>query len=445
MPHIKVAIVGKPNVGKSTLFNRLIGKRIAVVSNIAGTTRDRNQHVFTIDRTKIELVDTGGLFGGSKTKTDLDEDIERQARIGIEKADLIIFLLDASTPTTPDDTLVADILRRSQKPTILVANKCDNQDSETNIFGLYELGFGEPIEVSAIHATGILELERAIKSTIKKLKLKAKEKVEEADVSIAIIGRPNVGKSSLLNSFLNEERVIVSDISGTTRDSTDTPVTYNGKHIILTDTAGIKRRGRIEKGIEKFSFIRCKDSIEKSDVAIVLIDGIESVTTQDLHIIQLVLEEKKGLIVGVNKMDAVEPDEKDSMERRISYKCDFIPWAPLVYISAKNKKNIYKLLDLALQIKETRQKKIPTKALNNFLKKITLKNLPAAGKNVSKFFYANQIGDNPPKFIIFFRNASKLHFSYRRYVENEIRKEFGFDGTPISITFRDTTSKPARR
>lgn len=444
MPHIKVAIVGKPNVGKSTLFNRLIGKRIAVVSNIAGTTRDRNQHIFTIDRTKIELVDTGGLFGGSK-KTGIEENVEKQAKIGIEKADLIIFLLDASTQTTPDDAMVADLLRRSQKPIILVANKCDNQDSETNIFGLYELGFGEPIEISAIHDTGIDILKETLKSKIKKLKLKAKEKVEETDLSIAIIGRPNVGKSSLLNSFLNEERVIVSEISGTTRDSTDTQITYNDKKITLTDTAGIKRRGRIERGIEKFSFIRCKESIEKSDVAIVLIDGIESVTTQDLHVIQLVLEEKRGLVIGVNKMDAVEPDEKDSMERRISYKCDFIPWAPLVYISAKNKKNIYKLLDLAIQIKETRQKKIPTKALNNFLKKITLKNLPAAGKNVSKFFYANQIGDNPPKFIIFFRNASKLHFSYRRYIENEIRKEFGFDGTPISITFRDSTSSSPRR
>ncbi|MBT3865148.1 ribosome biogenesis GTPase Der [Candidatus Peregrinibacteria bacterium] len=439
-----IAIVGRPNVGKSTLFNRLIGSRQAVTAKEAGTTRDRVQHIYNLEGYEVELTDTGGLASGKKD--DLEHDMEKQAKIGIEQSDLIVFVVDTIQSLTAEDFEVANLLRRSKKPVILVANKCDNQNIEENMFNIYELGFGEPVLVSAIHKVGIDILEDTMVANLKKLKIKKKTKAkikaeEESDnLKISIVGRPNAGKSSLLNGFLGEERVIVSDIPGTTRDSTDTVIEYENEEITLTDTAGLRRRGKIEKGIEKFSSLRCKDSIERSDVSVILLDATEPVTAQDLHIIELILKEKKGLIIAVNKVDLSNENEKEYILRKLRRKCDFIPWAPLVFISAKNKKNIFKILDLALEIKASRETEISTSKINSFLKKTTLKHLPAAGKSIAKYFYGNQAGTNPPRFMLFFKNAGKLHFSYRRYIENEMRKEFGFEGTPISLTFRETST-----
>lgn len=440
--HARIAIVGRPNVGKSTLFNRIIGKRISIIAKEAGTTRDRVQQNFEHDGYTLELIDTGGL--STDMKDNLEENMVKQAKVGIEHADIIMFIIDAMQPLTVDDFEVAKLLRKSNKPIILIANKCESKEIQNNIYTLYKLGFGEPIQISAFHKFGIDSIYEEISANLKKLKIKKgrmkASKADEDKLKIAVVGRPNVGKSSLLNAILGEERVIVSDVPGTTRDSTDTEISYKDTPIILTDTAGLRKRGSISKGIEKFSSLRCHESIENSDVAIIMIDAVESVTSQDLHVIEIALEEKKGVIIAVNKSDLITEENRKDIERKLIYKCDFIPWAPVVFVSAKNKKNIFKLLDLAMQVKEARTKEIPTTKLNSFLHKVTLKHLPQAGRKVAKFFYGNQAGTNPPRFIFFFKNAQLLHFSYKRYVENELRKEFGFQGTSIQVTFRDTSS-----
>lgn len=444
-----IAIIGRPNVGKSTLFNRLIGEKKAVIAEEAGTTRDRVEHILEMGGYKIGLIDTGGLRKGKKN--DLEEGVERQAKIGIENADVILFMINAIEEITSEDLLIAQLLRKSKKKVILVASKCDNQKIEGNIYEIYRLGFGEPIPVSAIHKIGMDELEEEIVKALKKLKIKKTLKREENknkikdSLKISILGRPNVGKSSLLNSLLGEERVVVSVIPGTTRDPTDTDIEYNDRKITIIDTAGIRRKGRIERGIEHFSFLRTQETIHRSDISIILMDASEPATSQDLHVINLALQEKTGIIIAVNKADLVEK-KGDEMKNQIlnilRYKCDFLSWAPVVFVSAKNKKNIYKLLDLALEISEVRKTEISTSKLNTFFQKTIMKAVPAStGIYKSKFFYANQIGKNPPKFIFFFRNAKYLHFSYKRYLENEMRKEFDFTGTPISLTFRETPSK----
>jgi GTPase len=440
-----VAIVGRPNVGKSTLFNRIIGKRLAVIAKEAGTTRDRIQQDFLSNGYNLRLVDTGGLQTGKKKN--IEADVEKQAQVAIDKADIILFVIDTIQSLTADDFAVANILRRSKKHVILVANKCDHPNIEENIYNIYELGFGEPVQVSAIHKVGIDILLGEIQDKLKELKIKKSrkkskaKKVEEKEgqIKVSFLGRPNVGKSSLMNSLLGEERVIVSDIPGTTRDATDIDIDYKDSSITIIDTAGIRRRGKIERGIEKFSIIRCKDAIIRSDISVILIDATEPVTSQDLHIVEFALKEKNGIILAVNKSDLTEGEDKNEILRTIYRKCDFLPWAPVVFISAKNNKNTNQLLDLAIEIYETRHTKIPTPKLNKFLQKTVMKHLPSAtGRFKSKLLYGNQTGENPPKFTIFFKNAKHLHFSYRRYIENELRKEFGFNGTPVSITFRES-------
>jgi len=285
-------------VGKSTLFNRLIGKKMAITAEEAGTTRDRVQETFDLDGYTIELIDTGGLQTGKKESLEIDT--EKQAKIGIEMADIVLFLVDTIQNLTSDDFLVADLLRRSNKPTILVANKCDNPKIEDNVYPLYKLGFGDPIQVSSIHKMGLDSLEERMTETLKKLKIK-KQKATTRDeniLNLAIIGRPNVGKSSLVNSLIGEERMIVSEIPGTTRDSTDTLIEYKDNKISLIDTAGLRKRGRITRGIEKFSTLRAKESVEKSDVVVVMIDATEPATSQDLHVIEIALKEKKGIILA---------------------------------------------------------------------------------------------------------------------------------------------------
>lgn len=447
--NLSIAIVGRPNVGKSTLFNRLIGERKAVVFPVAGTTRDRVEHTLEINDTFVNLVDTGGLMGGKKkNKSEIQESTEVQAKKGIALADIIIFLVDASQGMTTEDQEVAKILRVSKRNVILVANKCDNQAFEQNTYEFFKLGFGEPLKISAIHRSGIDGLGEEIAihmKKIKKPKKTARTIKKEADpktLFVSIIGRPNVGKSSLLNSLLGEDRVVVSDIPGTTRDSTDTEIEYKDHKIVLVDTAGIRRRGKIEQGIENFSFIRTQESIDRSDIVVVLMDATKVATAQDLHVIQMATESRKGVIIGVNKMDLADKEGKESIQRTLGYKCAFIPWAPLHFISAKNKKNIFQIMDSVLEVAKNRTIQIPTHRLNAFLQKTAMKSVPAStGVHKCKFLYGNQISINPPKFYLFFKNAKHLHFSYKRYIENEMRQEFGFYGTPISLTFRENVVK----
>lgn len=446
MVSAKIAIVGRPNVGKSALFNRLIGRKVAIIAEEAGTTRDRVQQPFVIDGYHLELIDTGGLLVGKKK--DIEADVEKQAKIAMEEADIILFVVDAIQPLTSDDSLAASILRKTNKPIIFVANKCDHPNMADNIYNVYELGFGEPIKVSSIHKIGIENLQEEIAKTIKKLKIKKVPTKTTADptnspVSVTIIGRPNVGKSSLVNALLGEERMIVSNIPGTTRDSQDIQIRYKNTPVTLVDTAGLRKRGKIEQGIEKWSSLRCKESVEKSDVVIAVMDGTEPATSQDLHVLEIALKEKKGIIIAVNKDDLIK--QKEVVLGKIAARCEFLPWAPVVFISAKEKTNIWKLIDLAIKIGETRKIKVTTTKLNNLLQKTIMNHFPASTQKLkTKFFYGTQTGTNPPKFSIVFRNAKSLHFSYRRYIENTIRKEFGFEGTPIGITLLDSPSKPAK-
>lgn len=435
-----IAIVGRPNVGKSTLFNRLIGKRLAVIATEAGTTRDRIYQSMTIGDYDLTLVDTGGLEYGKKES--IEADIQSQAELAIQEADIIYFVLDASQPLTVDDYAAADILRKSKKEMILIANKCDNNEAEQGLVELYKIGFGKPIEISAIHNRGIDELIEATENALKKEGFeKASDKKEEEpdEIKICFLGKPNVGKSSLVNSLLGQNRVIVSDIPGTTRDTTHTHITYENTKFSLIDTAGLRRRGKIERGIEKFSSLRCFHALDQSDIALLVLDFGEKLSKQDMHIAEFILEAKKGVILVINKIDLAETEqERDRYVSMIQRKFVFLPWAPLVLVSALKRKNIKKIFELSVKIMEQRVKRISTGKLNSFIKKITYKHVPSGTKRIKpKILYVTQSGINPPEFVLFVNDANSFHFSYRRYVENELRKEFGFEGTAVKIVYRN--------
>ncbi|MBN1494235.1 ribosome biogenesis GTPase Der [Candidatus Peregrinibacteria bacterium] len=433
-----IAIVGRPNVGKSTLFNRLIGRRLSIISKEAGTTRDRIYQNISINDFPVTLIDTGGL--SSETKKNIENDIKSQAQIAVQEADLIYFVVNAAEQLTIDDYAASDLLRRSNKKIILIANKYDSNASFGRLPELYALGFGDPVGVSSIHNTGIDELKNTTVKTLKALKFKpVKEGKKKSDViKLCLLGKPNVGKSSLINALLGEKRVIVSDIPGTTRDSLDIHLNYNEKKIILVDTAGLRRRGRIEKGIEKFSSLRVFHALDASDIALLMLDFSEGITKQDMHIAEFILEAKKGLILVINKSDlADDNDDKLKFIAKAKSKFAFLPWAPVVFISALNKQNITKVFELAEQIILERNKRIPTGELNGFVKKITAKHIPSGTKRIRpKILYVSQTGTNPPEFVFFVNDANALHFSYKRYLENEIRKQYQFSGTAISLVFR---------
>lgn len=433
-----IAIVGRPNVGKSTLFNSLIGKRQSIVSDIAGTTRDRVSQKFQCLDYEVLLVDTGGIQYGKQEN--IEADIQTQAKIAIADADIILFVVDASQELSPDDFSAADILRKTEKPVILIANKCDNQKRiDEGIFNLYELGFDEPIQVSAIHKTGIHETTTTIAKSLKKQKFKPRKHTEHDGINICILGKPNAGKSSLVNALIGSEKIIVSEIAGTTRDSTDTELNYKDNIFNLIDTAGLRKRGKIEKGIEKYSALRAFQGIEKADIIVLLIDGNAGISSQDCHIAQYALENEKGFMIAINKTDLFDQDEEVQRRliNRLRRKFIFVPWAPIILVSAKNKRNTYKILDVSLEIMAERTKRVSTGEFNSFMQKTIHKHLPNSTKSRKpKFMYASQVDVNPPKFIFFFKNAENMHFSYPRYLENEIRKEYGFNGTAINISFK---------
>ncbi len=444
-----IAIIGRPNVGKSTLFNRLTNSRQAITTDIPGTTRDRISRKLQIGEYQVLLVDTGGLEYGKQEN--IESNIQAQAQIAIEDADLILFVTDARYELTVDDFTAASLLRNSKKTTILVANKCDNQELDQMIYNLFELGFGEAVTVSAIHKFGIQNLEFEIGKKLKELGFKSGMKKEleletpTGGIDIAILGKPNAGKSSLFNALIGKEKVIVSDIPGTTRDSIDTELQYQDQVYTLIDTAGLRRRGKIEKGIEKYSSLRSFSAIERSEIVVLVIDGEKGITKQDPRIVQHIVEAQKGLIIAINKSDLFEKGEE--IRQRIIAKLRrtfaFVPWAPVIFISAKNKRNTYKVLEIASEIMEERKKRIPTQILNGFFQKITFKHPPASTKNKKpKFMYATQADICPPNFILFFKHAANIHFSYKRYLENEIRKEYGFNGTAINLKFKGDSAVP---
>lgn len=434
-----IAIVGKPNVGKSSLFNRLVGQKVAITSDISGTTRDRVFHRVQFDEMTCILVDTGGLE--FEKKANIEADMQTQARLAIADSDLVVFLVDGRLDPTGEDIATANILRRKSKKIILVANKIDHAKSAHNLLSWTELGFGEPVSISVIHNLGIEKLERILVQHLNEAGWTETEPYQEPSESIklAIIGRPNAGKSSLVNSLVGSERVIVSDTAGTTRDAIDIEIEIDGQHYTLIDTAGLRRRGKIEKGIEKFSSFRTIDAIERSDIVCLVLDYEIGIRAQDLHISSYILEASKGLIILVNKYDLMEnkEDEKNRIGRILKSRFDFLSWAPVLFISAKNKKNLDLVLETAKNIQRERKREVDHDDLVDFIREKFHKHQPpTAGRSKLLFYDFIQVPSRTPTFEFIVNKEDIVHFSYRRYLENEFRHDFGYMGTVVRFFYK---------
>lgn len=448
MSHPVVAIVGRPNVGKSTLFNRLAGERLAVVDDTPGTTRDRLVAEAEWAGVRFDIVDTGGIDPTNLSRAeplsvdsaDYIDSIRGQAEVAVAEADAVLFLVDVQAGVTPADVEVADILRRRRAGraprVLLVVNRCDNARLRAEAAAFYELGMGDPLPISALHGTGTGDM---LDELVKLLQPTAAEEEEDDSVKIAIVGRPNVGKSSLLNRLLGEERVLVSDIPGTTRDAVDTRLTYYGEPLTLIDTAGIRRRGRIEPGVEKYSVIRALKAIDRADVVLLLIDATEGVTAQDAHIAGMVIEKMKSVVVIVNKWDAVDKDAftMTYFQEHVRDELNFMDYVPILFISAKTGQRVSSVLPTALQVQEERLRRIPTGELNRLLRKaIAAHAPPTRGGKRLKILFVSQVRTDPPTFLFHVNNPALVHFSYARYLENQIRERYPFLGTPLRLSFR---------
>lgn len=434
-----VAVVGRPNVGKSTLFNRLAGARKAIVEDMPGVTRDRLYDSSEWLGRDFIIIDTGGIrFDNGELFT---REVKWQAELAIEEADVILFVVDAKDGITHEDEQVAAILRKSKKPVVLAANKVENFDKQLEYFEFYNLGLGDPIPVSAMHGRNTNDLLDAVISHFQPLS--AYQEDEEA-TKIAIVGRPNVGKSSLVNALLGEERVIVSDIPGTTRDAIDTNLKFAGNKYILIDTAGIRKKSRIKEPTEKYSVVRSLKSIERADVVVMMLDATEGVNEQDQRIVGYVHEQGKANILVVNKWDLVEKDQHtmNKFDKDIREDLKFMAYSPILYVSALTKKRIYKILELADFVVEQHNRRISTSELNQVINEAMLLNpLPGGGGKKVKIFYSTQIRTAPPTFVFFANHPEMIHFSYLRYLENTLRSNFGFEGTPIHMMLRKRESK----
>ncbi|MHB1652297.1 MAG: ribosome biogenesis GTPase Der [Desulfitobacteriaceae bacterium] len=431
-----VAIVGRPNVGKSTLFNRIAGGLVAIVENKPGVTRDRLYREAEWLGRKFTLIDTGGIEF-KDVSTPLSAQMRRQAEIAIEEADVIVFLVDAQTALTPDDKSIAHTLRRSRKPVVLAANKVENfQKAEAELYEYLELGLGEAVPISAVHGMNTGDLLDQVVSSFSDTD---EEDFDPDVVRIAVIGRPNVGKSSLINSLLGEERVIVSNIPGTTRDAIDTPFDHEGKHYVLIDTAGMRRKGKIAELTEHYSVVRSLRAVDRSDVILILLDAVEGVTEQDKKIAGYAHESGKGLVVIVNKWDIVEKDEKtmNKFDKQIREELGFMQYAPTLFISAKTGQRVNKILDLVDFAAEQNSTRILTATLNEQVREWVHLNPPPTDRGRRlKILYATQVGVKPPTFVFFVNDPELMHFSYRRHLENQLRKNFGFEGSPIRLVLR---------
>jgi GTP-binding protein len=438
-----VALVGRPNVGKSTLFNRIVGQRLAVVSEVPGTTRDRLYAEAEWGGASFLLVDTGGLEVTEGRHTEpLSEDseqflplIRQQASVAIQDADVIVQVVDGQSGLTAADREVAEILRRAKKPVIIAANKLESSRLTDQAYEFYELALGEVFPISALHGTGTGNLLDAITEAIPP----SVEAEEDDTIKVAILGRPNVGKSTLLNTLLGEERAIVSPIAGTTRDATDTRIDWNDEPITLIDTAGIRRRGKIDQGVEKYSVLRAIKALQRADVALLLIDVVEGITAQDTHIAGMLIEESASVVVLVNKWDAIDKDTHtiNQYTDEVRQALNFMPYVPLIFISALDGKRVEKVLPTAVEVYKARYQRIPTSQLNRLMRQTISRHPPPQKGGIRvKFIYATQAGVAPPTFVFFVNKPDWVHFSYQRYLENQIREIYPFPGTPIRLVFR---------
>lgn len=427
-----VAIVGRANVGKSTIFNRMVGERISIVEDVAGVTRDRIYAKASWLTKEFSVIDTGGIELENASFT---TQIKMQAEIAIEEADVIVFVVNGREGITKEDEYVARILQKSRKPIILVVNKIDDNQFRDYIYEFYALGVGDPIPVSGSHGIGIGDL---LDQIINQLDLQDEE-TNEDEISFSIIGRPNVGKSSLTNAILGEERVIVSNIEGTTRDAIDTPFVKDGQKYRVVDTAGMRKKGKVYENIEKYSILRALTSIEKSDVILVVIDGETGIREQDKHVAGYAHEAGKGVVIVYNKWDLVDKDEKtmQKKQKEIYEQFKYLDYARIVFTSAKTGQRVDQIFPLIQESYENSRKRVQTSVLNDVLVDAQLMN-PTTTFNGGrlKIFYANQVAVCPPTFVLFSNDPQYLHFSYKRYLENRLREAFGFEGTPIHIICR---------
>ena len=431
-----VAIVGRPNVGKSTLFNVIAGDSIAIVKDTPGVTRDRIYADCSWLNYNFTLIDTGGIEPDSSDV--ILSQMREQSQIAIDTADVIIFLVDVRQGLTDADGKVADMLRRSQKPVVLCVNKVDSfKKMEADVYEFYNLGIGDPIPVSASNHQGVGDLLEAVSNHFKK---DGSESDDDDRPRIAIVGRPNVGKSSIVNRLVGEKRVIVSDIAGTTRDAIDTPLKRNGREYILIDTAGLRRKSKIHEDLERYSIIRTVTAVERADVVVMVIDAAEGVAEQDAKIAGIAHERGKGVIIAVNKWDAVEKDDKTiyKMTEKIKQTLAYMPYAEFVFISAKTGQRLDKLFELIDMIIENQSMRIATGVLNEILAEAVAMQQPPSDKGRRlKIFYMTQISVKPPTFVVFVNDKKLMHYSYTRYIENQIRNAFGFRGTPLRFIIRE--------
>ncbi|UOF89741.1 ribosome biogenesis GTPase Der [Fodinisporobacter ferrooxydans] len=440
MPKPVVAIVGRPNVGKSTLFNRLAGNRIAIVEDRPGVTRDRIYASSEWLTHQFHIIDTGGIEVGSEDEILFR--IREQAELAIAEANAIIFVADGKEGVTPADQEVAQILFRSRKPVALAVNKVDNPDQINNIYSFYELGLGEPFAISAEHGTGIGDLLDQVMADIP-------EDFEETEydedvIRVALIGRPNVGKSSLVNAILGTDRVLVSPEAGTTRDAIDTPFSTEDQDYVLIDTAGMRKRGKVYETTEKYSVLRALRAIERCDVAVLVIDGEQGIIEQDKKIAGYALEAGRAMMIVVNKWDIVEKDDKTAhkFEQEVRKQFPFMAWAPILFVSAKTKQRVHRILEIVKQNAENHALRIQTAVLNSVIEDAVAMTPPPTDKGRRlRVLYTTQVAVKPPAFAIFVNDPELMHFSYERYLENKLRSAFGFEGTPMRMFIRQKSSK----
>ena len=433
MSRSTVAIVGRPNVGKSTIFNRLVGERISIVEDIPGVTRDRIYAKAEWLNQDFNLIDTGGIESGDEP---LLVKMREQAEIAIDEADVIIFLVDGKEGITAADEEVARLLFKSDKPVVLGVNKMDNPEMRQNIYEYYSLGFCEPFPISGTHGIGLGDL---LDEVFKHFPTREVPEDDDETIYFSLIGRPNVGKSSLVNAILNEERVIVSDIAGTTRDAVDTPFSIDGQDYVIIDTAGMRKRGKVYEPTEKYSVLRALKAIERSDVVLVLLDAETGIIEQDKRIAGYAHEEGRAVIIVVNKWDTVDSDEKamQEFEKEIREQFQFLDYAPIVFLSAKTKKRLHTLLPVVNVASESHVRRIPTNLLNDvIMDALAVNPTPTYKGRRLKIFYTTQVSVKPPTFVVFVNDPELMHYSYKRFLENKIREAFDFTGTPINIFVR---------